>query len=119
MKEEPVFWLGGTPGARKTAPVPTTADQLEPVVREACRAGGLEPDDFVVALGGYGSWLVHFTRAGCRERIVWNGKERKLVLQRALRSGGWQDLRDRQLAVESRFPDAITELLSPGANGSG
>ncbi len=113
MKEESIFWLGGKPGAQKAAEAPPAAEKLEPAVCAACRAQGLEPEDFVAALGGYGSWLVQFSRAGRRERIVWNGREQKLVLQRAIRSGGWEDLRDRPVATvnEAGFAAAIAALL--------
>jgi hypothetical protein len=113
VKEESVFWLGGKPGTRKTAAAPPEAEKLEPAIIAACHARGLEPEDFVAALGGYGSWLVHFTRDGNRERIVWNGRERKLVLQSAIRSGGWHDVRDCPVpdASEDGFVAAIGTLM--------
>jgi hypothetical protein len=114
MKEEPVFWLAGRPGKQKADVGETPpAQKLESAVFAACRDRGLEPEDFVAALGGYGSWLVHFTRADRRERIVWNGREQKLVLQRAIRSGGWEDLRDCAVgaADEGGFAKAIATLL--------
>ena len=98
MKEESIFWLGGKPGNQKSGEPPTAEAQLEPVILDACRAQGLEPEDFVAALGGYGSWLVQFSRDQTRQRIVWNGRDRKLVLQAAVRSGGWEDLRDCTVA---------------------
>jgi hypothetical protein len=113
VKEESVFWLGGRPGTQKAAAAPPDAAGLEPAVLAACRAAGLAPGDFVAALGGYGSWLVHFTRGARRERIVWDGRNRRLVLQGALRSGGWEDLRDCAVATpdEAGFVAAIAALL--------
>ncbi len=121
MKEESVFWLGGRPGRRQTATAPPTAEWLEPAIREACRARGLEAEEFVAALGGHGSWLVGFSRDGRRERIVWNGKDQTLVLQRALRSGGWEDLRESPAITsdEAGFTVAIAALLDPDAAGRG
>jgi hypothetical protein len=80
-------------------------------------AQGLEPEDFVAALGGYGSWLVHFSGAGRRQRIVWNGRDGKLVLQAALRSGGWEDLRDCPVAAasEAAFAAGVATLLGGAA----
>lgn len=121
MKEESVFWLGGKPGTQKSAAEPPDAARLEPAVLGACRSAGLAPEDFVAALGGYGSWLVHFTRGPRRERIVWDGRNRKLVLQAALRSGGWEDLRDVPVAAadEPGFGAAIAALMAADAVARG
>ena len=114
MKEESVFWLGGKPGTAEAAAVPPTAVNLEPVIVEACRARGLVPEDFVAALGGYGSWLVYIGGHQRRERIVWNGRDRKLVLQAAIHSGGWEDLRDCPVdqADAQGFVSAIATLMA-------
>lgn len=113
-KEEPVFWLGGKPGTAQAAAQPPDAERLRPCVLAACRDHGLEPEDFVAALGGFGSWLVHFSRGPQRQRIVWDGRARKLVLQAALRSGGWEDRRDCPVtsADEAGFKTAIATLIS-------
>lgn len=115
MKEEPVFWLGGRPGTPNDIEAAPENGSLEPAVRAACRAAGLEPEDFVAALGGYGSWLVHFTRARRRERIVWNGRERQLVLQKAIRSGGWEDVQacDVTGTDEAGLAAGIKALIVP------
>jgi hypothetical protein len=114
LKEESVFWLGGRPATKADAAAPPEAQRLEPAVMAACRAHGLVPGDFVAALGGYGSWLVHFERSEHRGRIVWNGREGKLVLQAALRSGGWADVHECPVdnASESAFVQAIAALLA-------
>ena len=107
------LWSAKT-GTKQAAAGPPSAQALEPAVFAACRSQGIVPEEFVAALGGYGSWLVHFARAGRRERIVWNGREGKLVLQAALRSGGWEDLRDCPVpaADESGFVAAIATLMA-------
>ncbi len=117
MKEEAVFWLGTKPGAKKAVETPDAA-ALEPAVFGACRAQGIEPEDFVAALGGYGSWLTHFSRGSTRERIVWNGRDGKLVLQSAIRSGGWRDERDCTVtqADAAGVAAAIATLLGPSAS---
>jgi hypothetical protein len=115
VKEEPVFWLGGRPGTPSDVVTAPASGSLEPAVRAACRALGVEPEDFVAALGGYGSWLVHFTRTDRRERIVWNGRERQLVLQKAIRSGGWEDVHACDVAStdEAGLAAGIKALLVP------
>jgi len=119
VKEESVFWLGGKPGTQQAAEAPPAASALEPAVRQACQSRGLEPEDFVAALGGQGSWLIHFSADGRRQRIVWNGRERRLVLQAALRAGGWEDLRDCPLAAadEAGVVAGIALLLDGGTPG--
>lgn len=121
MKEESVFWLGGKPGTQKAAEAAPEAGNLEPAIRDACKAEGLEPEDFVAALGAYGSWLIHFPIGEKRHRIVWNGRDRKLVLQAAIPSGGWDDLHDCPVASidEAGFVSGIAALMRsvPGARG--
>jgi hypothetical protein len=113
VKEESVFWLGGKPVSRQAADAPPVAAAIEPAVLAACRDLGIEPEDFVAALGGFGSWLVHFTRGRRRERIVWNGREARLVLQAALPGGGWEDLRDCPVAQADTagFVAAMDDLM--------
>jgi hypothetical protein len=111
VKEQDVFWLGGQPGVHDHRQ--PDAAVLEPAIRGACRASGVEPDEFVAALGGHGSWLVTFSRSHARQRIVWNGRDRKLVLQAAIAAGGWNDLRECSISAadESGFLAGIAALL--------
>lgn len=119
MKEESVFWLGGKPGTQQAAAAPPQAGQLEPVVRAACRARGVQPGEFVAALGGYGSWLVSFEHAGRAARLVWDGRASRLILQGALRSGGWEDLAGCPLASadEPGLAAALATLLDAARRG--
>lgn len=119
MKEESVFWLGGKPGTQQAADEPPAAAALEPAIRGACQARGLAPGEFVAALGGQGSWLLHFSAGEQRQRIVWNGRDRKLVLQQALRAGGWEDLRDCPVTSTdaSGFIAGMALLLDGGLAG--
>jgi hypothetical protein len=114
MKETPVFWLGRKPGMSNSADLTASADALEPAIRAACSAQGIEPQEFVAALGDYGSWLVSFARTGQRQRIVWNGRDRKLILQSAIPTGGWADVRDCELpnADSQGFTSGIATLIS-------
>ncbi|MCK6372032.1 MAG: hypothetical protein L6Q83_12060 [Gammaproteobacteria bacterium] len=117
MQEEPVFWLGGKPGAAKQSPEPAVADHpLETQIRAACREASLTPGDFVTALGGYGSWLIGIDHGGHSARLVWNGKDGRLVLQRALPAGGWEDLRECPVTAADGpgFAAAIRLLVTAG-----
>jgi hypothetical protein len=113
VKEESVFWLGGRPGKRQ-AEAPPPAAGMESAVLAACTAEGLVTEEFVAALGGYGSWLVSVVRHGDRQRIVWNGRESKLVLQEPVRTGGWRDLCECPVGQtdETGLRAAIASLLS-------
>ena len=113
MKEEPIFWVGGNSAYHGKNQVSPDTAALEPAIRGACREAGIEPREFVAALGDYGSWLVNFARGRTRERIVWNGRERRLVLQSAIPSGGWSDRHqlDLDAATAPDFTAAIATLL--------
>lgn len=115
MKEESVFWLGAKPGTKAAASQPPAATSLQPAVFAACRTAGLEPEDFVAALGEHGSWLVSFTREARPERFVWNARQRQLVLQGRIRSGGWEDL--NSCPVESPNADGFAAGIRWLASG--
>lgn len=108
--------LAGVPDA--TEKIQATA-ALEHAIHDACRAHGLLPEDFIVAHSHHGSWLVHFTTSARRQRLVWDGKDGRLVLQAALRSGGWEDLCDAALADPdaAAFATGIAGLLGTGTPG--
>lgn len=109
--------LAGVPDA--TARIKAT-EALEGAIHEACRAQGILPEDFIVAHSHHGSWLVHFSTDTRRQRLVWNGKDGRLVLQAALRGGGWEDLRDVALAADADaegFRAGIASLLAAGTPG--
>ena len=91
MKENEVFWLGSR--SRSGDERSNFADEEEFVaaIQAACEAHGCEVQRFVSAKGAYGTWLLEFGRDGINQRIVWNGKEEKLVLQVALTRGGWEE----------------------------
>ncbi len=119
MKDERIFVpFDGKPGRPPAADAPRAAAVLEPLIAAACRAQGVTPEDFVAAVS-YGSWLVHFDAGGRRQRLVWNGRDSRLVLQAALRSGGWEDLRDCAVATpdDRGFTDSIALLLGTGPGG--
>lgn len=115
VAEQPVFWLGGTPGSGKEkgrqAP---EAERYEPAIRDACAACGFDMDEYVAAQGGFGGWLAHLLREDQRFRIFWSGKDQQLTLEQALEQGGWQPLDAVSLADEGLpvFVESVKQLLA-------
>lgn len=97
-----------------------TTEAFAEAVTAACARGGCEVDDYVAAAGVYGSWLVRFGRNGHRQRLVWNGKDGRLVLEQATTGSQWTELAGSP--VSGRGPDdfvaAITALLGDGADAA-
>lgn len=92
MAEQPVFWLGGTPGKNKQKDrKDPEAVRFEPALRDACEACGYDVDEFVVALGGFGGWLAHLERKGIQYRVFWSGKSNQLTFDEA-RPHGWEEI---------------------------
>jgi len=91
MKENEVFWLGTRSKAGEQRRNFADEQDFVAAIQTACEGYGCDIQRFVSAKGVYGTWLLEFSRDGKNQRIVWNGKEQKLVLQVALGSGGWQE----------------------------
>lgn len=110
MAEQPVFWLGGKPGAKKSnerqAP---EAEHYEPAIREACEACGFALDEYVAAQGGYGGWLAHLEREGKRYRVFWSGKDKNLRFEQAQPQGSWNELAAAELP-EGTLPVFVATL---------
>ena len=83
MAEHEVMWIGRRPAAMAPAEHPATTEEFADAVTSACAGCGCDVQDYVAAAGAYGSWLVRFERGGQRQRLVWNGKDGKLVLEQA------------------------------------
>ena len=117
MSEQPVFWLGGKPGAAKNnvreAP---EAERYEPAIRDACAACGYDLDEFVAAQGGFGGWLVHLEsrKDAARYRLFWSGKDSQMMFEKAHNPGGWAELASADTADEGlpAFVEAIKSLLA-------
>ena len=118
MKESEVFWLGKR--SRSGGELRNFADEQEFVtaMQTECQAHGCKIQRFVSAKGKYGTWLLEFGRDGKNQRIVWNGKEKKLVLQVALTSGGWEEPKATTVAsVDIRgFAAGIRVLIGRDAD---
>ena len=113
MKENDVFWLGTR--SRSGDQRRNFADEKEfaMAMQAACEAHGCTIQRFVSAKGVYGTWLLEFGRDGTNQRIVWNGKEEKLVLQVALARGGWDEPKVTTVASIDApgFSAGISELI--------
>ena len=92
VTEQPVFWLGGTPGKAGNSDKPPEAERYEPALREVCEACGFDVDEYVVAQGGFGGWLLHLEHDDCRYRVFWSGKSNRLSLETAHAGGGWNEV---------------------------
>lgn len=117
MAEHEVMWIGRRPAALAPVEHPATTEAFAEAVTRACAGVGCEVQDYVAAAGPYGSWMVRFTQAAARCRLVWNGKEGRLVLEQATAGIDWQEL--AATPVESRDADglvkAVTALLAARA----
>ena len=115
MAEQPVFWLGGKPGSKgREAP---EAERFEAPLREACEACGFDVDEYVVAQGGFGGWLLHLDRNGSRYRLFWNGKARELAFEELPERGQWKLLRSSPTTDDSlpAFVSAVKDILQDEA----
>ena len=92
MADQPVFWLGGAPGKSNTQDKAPEAERYGPALREACEACGFEVDEYVVAQGGFGGWLMYLEQGGERFRLFWSGKSKRLSLEATHSGGGWNEL---------------------------
>jgi len=115
MKEENVYWVGTQPIGEKKAPDLADDPSFVAAITAACEAADCIVQGFISALGPYGTWLVEIKRDGQEQRILWNGKEAKLVLQVPLHQGGWEDPLAIEVTMQDKngFVEAVTDILSP------
>ena len=114
MKEENVYWVGTQPLAEKQAPHLADDPAFVAAISAACEAAACPVKRFISALGPYGTWLVEIQRDGQIQRVLWNGKETRLVLQVPLVGGGWEDPRSIELAKQDTdgFVAGVAEILA-------
>jgi hypothetical protein len=107
------MWIGRRPAALPTVEHPAQSEEFAAAVTSACAAAGCTVQDYVAAAGAYGSWLIRFSRGGTRQRLVWNGKEGRLLLEQATTGIDWDELQSRAVATRdtSGFVTAVQELL--------
>lgn len=117
MAEHEVMWIGRRPAAMAPAENPATTEDFAAAITQACADRGCEVQDYIAAAGVYGSWMVRFLREGGKHRILWNGKEGRLVLERAVTAVDWQETRHAPVADRSPagFVLAVAHLLKDEA----
>jgi hypothetical protein len=114
MKEETVYWVGTQPlPDNKTASI-ADDESFVAAIRCACESAGCQVRQFVSALGPFGTWLVEIEHHGEEKRILWNGKEERLILQVKLSQGGWEDPMAIAVATKTLdgFVDGVNAILS-------
>ena len=116
MAEHEVMWIGRRPAALAVGDNPAETEAFATAITDACAACGVEVDDYVAAAGPYGSWLVHFRRGDRRQRLVWNGKAGRLVLEQATAGIDWDELGAAEPASRDvpGFVATLTHLLANG-----
>lgn len=118
MKEEQVYWVGGMPGTASSQQHLADTPEFELAIRRTCEAAGCGYERLVSAKGPYGTWLVEIQRGGEQQRVLWNGKDKRLVLQRPLPAGGWVDPAELEVDSEDTegFMAAVSRLLAATAD---
>jgi len=113
VAEHEVMWIGRRPAAMAPVEHPATSEAFAEAVTRACTGCGCDVHDYVAAAGIYGSWLVRFERQGERQRLVWNGKDGRLVLEQATAGVDWNELGSCPVSErdEAHFLLAIRNLL--------
>jgi hypothetical protein len=114
MKEESIFWVGTQPLPEKKTPSLADDERFVAAITSVCESAGWQVGQFVSALGPFGTWLVEIERHGENQRILWNGKEERLIRQVKLSQGGWED--PDAIAVGTKdldgFVDGVNAILS-------
>ena len=61
---------------------------------------------------------MELSRNAGNQRVVWNGKDKKLSLQVELSNGGWDDAAETSVASENidGFIEGVTAVLNSGAD---
>jgi hypothetical protein len=86
------MWIGRRPAALPTMEHLAESEEFADAVTTACAEAGCSVQDYVAAAGAWGSWLIRFSRTGVRQRLVWNGKEGRLLLEQATAGIDWDEL---------------------------
>lgn len=92
---------------------PASTEAFAEAVTRACADCGCDVEDYLAAAGAYGSWLVRFGRGGRRQRLVWNGKDGRLLLEQATTGADWTELGSSPVSErdQEHFVTAIRALL--------
>jgi hypothetical protein len=113
MAEHEVMWIGRRPAGLPPEENPAATEAFAGALVDACTACGVDVEDYVAAAGPYGSWLVRFRRHGRLERLVWNGRDGRLVHEQATPGIDWNELGAEVPAGRdlTAFIDSLARLL--------
>jgi len=113
MMEQTIFWAGRKPRVEPASGHLADSPEFVDGIGRACAARGCPVQRFISAQGPYGTWLAELDRGEYGQRVLWNGKERQLVLQVRRKHGGWDEPKSLPVADISLegFVAAVTELL--------
>ncbi len=113
MAEHEVMWIGRRPATLAPKEHPATSEAFAEAVTTACAECGCDVEDYVAAAGSYGSWLLRFSRNGQRHRLVWNGKDGRLVLEQATTGVDWHELKNSPVSErdQEHFVAEVRALL--------
>jgi len=113
VAEHEVMWIGRRPARLAPVEHPATSEAFAEAVTTACAGCGCDVEDYVAAAGAYGSWLLRFTRDGQHQRLVWNGKDGRLVLEQASAKADWAELCSSPVSErdQDHFVAALRALL--------
>jgi len=114
------MWIGRRPAAMAPVEHPATTEAFAEAVTSACASYGCEVEDYIAAAGSYGSWLVRFGRDGRRQRLVWNGKDGRLLLEEATTGSEWLERGSNPVSErdQEHFVAAIRALLGGQAHAT-
>ncbi len=120
MAEHEVMWIGRRPAALAPVEHPATSETFAEAVTAACAACGADVEDYVAAAGAYGSWLLRFERDGQRQRLVWNGKDGRLVLEQATSGVAWNELGSSAISErdQDHFVAGVRTLMGAPSNAA-
>jgi hypothetical protein len=113
MPEHEVMWIGRRPAGLPPEENPAATEDFAGALVDACSDCGVDVEDYVAAAGPYGSWLDRFRRAGRLERLVWNGREGRLVHEQATPGIDWTELGAEVPTARdlTAFIDSLARLL--------
>jgi hypothetical protein len=114
--ESEIFWLAAPSDRSKNAPKLADSTGFSAAIAQVCEEANYQVIRFVSAKGAYGTWLVELKRDAVEQRVVWNGKDKKLVLQLRRSEGGWDDTIVISISPETleSFARGVKSILSPG-----
>ena len=90
MSEQTLVWVRRTPS--KPAEPEIDEQQLSAGLAAACAGCGYQLNEFIAARGAFGSWLAQLGKDGHPQRVIWNGKDGRLVLEGAGTHAGWEEI---------------------------